>query len=120
MAARRAAKSAITKPSLSNNGALKVIPWHYNVITGSFLFIGAMYSLRKLADRVRPRCGGQPEVVLAVVLILAGSGGLYWRLGSGFLPEMDEGAFVLDPADAERAGAPLPDADASASCQPSV
>ena len=54
--------------TLSNNGALKVIPWHYNVITGSFLFIGAMYSLRKLADRVRPRCGGQPEVVLAVVL----------------------------------------------------
>ena len=29
-----------------------------------------------------------------------------------------EGAFVLDSADAARAGAPLPDADASASCPP--
>lgn len=29
-------------------------------------------------------------------VILAGAGALYWNLGSGFLPEMDEGAFVLD------------------------
>lgn len=36
-------------------------------------------------------------VVLAVsVLILASTVGLYYRLGSGFLPDMDEGAFVLD------------------------
>jgi CzcA family heavy metal efflux pump len=31
-----------------------------------------------------------------VIGILAASGGMYWQLGSGFLPEMDEGAFVLD------------------------
>jgi hypothetical protein len=31
-----------------------------------------------------------------------------------------EGAFVLDPTDAERAGATLPEADASASCQQSL
>ncbi|MGM3274581.1 HEAT repeat domain-containing protein [Ralstonia sp. 24A2] len=31
-----------------------------------------------------------------------------------------EGAFALDPADAERAGAPLPDANASANYQPPV
>ena len=30
----------------------------------------------------------------AVVLLL--TVGIYWRLGSGFLPDMDEGAFVLD------------------------
>jgi CzcA family heavy metal efflux pump len=35
-------------------------------------------------------------VMLAAVLILGGSVLLYLRLGSGFLPEMDEGAFVLD------------------------
>ena len=35
-------------------------------------------------------------VLLAAVLILAGSALMYSRLGSGFLPEMDEGAFVLD------------------------
>ena len=38
-----------------------------------------------------------PRFIAALtVLILAGAGGLYSLLGSGFLPEMDEGAFVLD------------------------
>lgn len=38
-----------------------------------------------------------PMVILALsLLILAGAGGLFYNLGSGFLPEMDEGAFVLD------------------------
>lgn len=32
----------------------------------------------------------------AATLVLAGTVGLYFQLGSGFLPEMDEGAFVLD------------------------
>jgi CzcA family heavy metal efflux pump len=35
-------------------------------------------------------------ILLFVLLLLAGMAGLYSRLGSGFLPEMDEGAFVLD------------------------
>ncbi len=35
-------------------------------------------------------------VIFASLVILAGSVGLYFQLGSGFLPEMDEGAFVLD------------------------
>jgi CzcA family heavy metal efflux pump len=35
-------------------------------------------------------------VMLAAVAILGGSVALYFALGSGFLPEMDEGAFVLD------------------------
>ncbi|MBN9662429.1 MAG: efflux RND transporter permease subunit [Acidobacteria bacterium] len=35
-------------------------------------------------------------VMLAAVAVLAGTVGLYYQLGSGFLPEMDEGAFVLD------------------------
>ena len=35
-------------------------------------------------------------VMIAAVAILAGSVGIYKQLGSGFLPEMDEGAFVLD------------------------
>jgi len=40
---------------------------------------------------------GHRAVILgASVLILASGAGLYSRLGSGFLPEMDEGAFVLD------------------------
>jgi CzcA family heavy metal efflux pump len=35
-------------------------------------------------------------VMIAAVAILAGSVAIYTQLGSGFLPEMDEGAFVLD------------------------
>ncbi len=35
-------------------------------------------------------------ILLAAVLIMGGSGFLYFQLGSGFLPEIDEGAFVLD------------------------
>jgi multidrug efflux pump subunit AcrB len=35
-------------------------------------------------------------VVLTIVLVLAGSYVLYQTLGSGFLPEFDESAFVLD------------------------
>ncbi|MBI4876655.1 MAG: efflux RND transporter permease subunit [Acidobacteria bacterium] len=35
-------------------------------------------------------------VLLASVVLLAGMAGIYFQLGSGFLPEMDEGAFVLD------------------------
>lgn len=39
----------------------------------------------------------QPRVIaLLSGVILAGTAGLYWQLGSGFLPEMDEGSFVLD------------------------
>jgi CzcA family heavy metal efflux pump len=35
-------------------------------------------------------------ILLASLFILAGMVGMYFQLGSGFLPEMDEGAFVLD------------------------
>jgi CzcA family heavy metal efflux pump len=42
-------------------------------------------------------CLRHTAAVLAVVVaILAGTGALYANLGSGFLPELDEGAFVLD------------------------
>lgn len=35
-------------------------------------------------------------VIFASVLIMAGAVGLFYLLGSGFLPELDEGMFVLD------------------------
>ncbi len=42
-------------------------------------------------------CLEHPLAIVALsVLILAGAGGMFWQMGSGFLPEMDEGAFVLD------------------------
>ncbi len=36
------------------------------------------------------------SILLAAVVLLALMVGIYYQLGSGFLPEMDEGAFVLD------------------------
>ncbi len=48
-------------------------------------------------ERALGWCLAQPRfIALLTVAILAGAGALYWSLGSGFLPEMDEGAFVLD------------------------
>ncbi|MEZ5355046.1 MAG: efflux RND transporter permease subunit [Bryobacteraceae bacterium] len=42
-------------------------------------------------------CLGHPRfIAFLVAVVLSGIGGLYLQLGSGFLPEMDEGAFVLD------------------------
>ena len=35
-------------------------------------------------------------IVAVSVLVALGTGVLYWKMGTGFLPEMDEGAFVLD------------------------
>jgi CzcA family heavy metal efflux pump len=40
--------------------------------------------------------GHTKSILLATVLILAASTFVYLQLGSGFLPDMDEGAFVLD------------------------
>jgi len=64
--------------TVSDNGAMKVIPWHYNVVTGCFLFIGTIFAVRRLAQWLRPRYGGNPEVVMAgalLVLTLA-----HWQL----------------------------------------
>jgi CzcA family heavy metal efflux pump len=48
-------------------------------------------------DRALHWCLGHSGAVLGVAaLVLAASVVLYFQLGSGFLPEMDEGAFVLD------------------------
>lgn len=53
---------------LSDNGALKVINWHYNVVTGCFLFIGTMYTIHRYAPRFG---GGQVRVWAAALLLLS-------------------------------------------------
>jgi CzcA family heavy metal efflux pump len=40
--------------------------------------------------------GHSGAILVAAILVLASSAALYLQLGTGFLPEMDEGAFVLD------------------------
>jgi uncharacterized membrane protein len=52
---------------ISDNGALKVIPWHYNVLTGTFLFVGVLYALRRLA-----RWLGQRDSMVAAQTRLLG------------------------------------------------
>lgn len=56
--------------------------------------------LRALTNRyeraLRWALGHPLPMALAALLIVAASVGIYLQLGSGFLPEMDEGAFVLD------------------------
>jgi len=53
--------------------------------------------LTSLYESALHGCLHHPRAVLgAAVLIAAAMAGIYFRLGSGFLPEMDEGAFVLD------------------------
>ncbi len=56
--------------TLSTNGAFKVIPWHYNMITGCGLFVGAIYGVRKIGHWLRSRSGGNPELVMAVALLV--------------------------------------------------
>lgn len=56
--------------TISDNGAMKVIPWHYNVVTGCFLFIGTIYAVKKLGQRLRHRYQGNPEIVMAVILLM--------------------------------------------------
>lgn len=63
---------------ISDNAALKTIPWHYNVITGCFLFIGTIVSIEKLSDWLRRRWGGQPALVIAAVLLMLSLG--HWFL----------------------------------------
>jgi len=61
---------------------------------------GEGWILRNLTERyeaVLHWALSHARLVLAAALLILGSSILiYWRLGSGFLPELDEGAFVLD------------------------
>jgi multidrug efflux pump subunit AcrB len=56
-----------------------------------------MRSIAARYDRLLSSALKRPAAAaLALALVIAGSAAIYWRLGSGFLPEVDEGAFVLD------------------------
>jgi uncharacterized membrane protein len=50
---------------LSDNTALKVINWHYNVITGCFIFVGTIYAVGRYAPRF-----GQNQVRSGATAIL--------------------------------------------------
>jgi uncharacterized membrane protein len=56
---------------LSDDGALKVINWHYNVMTGCFLFVGTIYAVRRFA-------AGQTRVWAAALLLLSVAHWFLW------------------------------------------
>jgi len=55
---------------LTDNGALRVIAWHYNMTTGCSLFVGAVYGVGKVGRWLRHRYGGQPTIVIATALLV--------------------------------------------------
>ena len=55
---------------LVENQAPRVIPWHYNLTVAAFLFISAVFSIRKLADWLETREGKDPYAVGFSLLLL--------------------------------------------------
>lgn len=60
---------------LSDNSALKVINWHYNVVTGCFLFIGAIHAVGRYANRWGEN---QPRIWAFGLLLLSISHWFLW------------------------------------------
>lgn len=56
--------------TISDNSAMKVIPWHYNVVTSCFLFVSVIFVLRRLSGWLKQLYGGSPEIVLATSLLV--------------------------------------------------
>lgn len=54
---------------ITDNGAMKVIPWHYNIVTGCFLFVGVICTVGRFGERLRQRFGGNPHLVMAGILL---------------------------------------------------
>jgi uncharacterized membrane protein len=70
--------------TLSNNSALKVIAWHYNLTTTSALFVSLIFTLRRLNGWLQQRWGCSQLVVLAAgIFLLAGAHWFLW-----FQPQM--------------------------------
>lgn len=66
--------------TIADNNALRVIGWHYNVITGTFLFVGAMCGIGRVVPWIRTRYGVAPHerVIAACLLLLAISQWFLW------------------------------------------
>ena len=64
--------------TITDNGAMRVIPWHYNVVTSCYLFVGVVYGVARVGRWLRGRWGGQPEGVVAAGLLALAMG--HWFL----------------------------------------
>jgi len=79
--------------TVSDNNALRVIGWHYNVVTGSVLFVSAVLGMKKVAGWLRRRLGGEEPVMLmaAALVVLSLAHWYLWFNLSQYrrLPEHD-------------------------------
>jgi uncharacterized membrane protein len=66
--------------TIADNNALRVIGWHYNVVTGTFLFVSALLGMKKVADWLRKRSGdkGQATVMAAALVLLSVAHWFLW------------------------------------------
>ena len=73
---------------ISSNTAMKVVPWHYNVVTGIFLFIGTIGAIGKVDALLRRRWGGNGYATLlgGALVILSVTHWFVWLQPSQFQP----------------------------------
>ena len=64
---------------LADNQAMKDVAWHYNVITGSFLFVSALFTVKKLTLWLGRHYNGQ-GMALVMVMGLAAFSLSHWFL----------------------------------------
>jgi len=57
--------------TLSNNSALKVIAWHYNLTTTAALFVSLILTIRKLGVWLGQRFGGSRSLYIVALFLLA-------------------------------------------------
>lgn len=73
---------------LSGWSQVRVIPYHYNVLTSTGLFVGLLFTLRKIVNRLKARAPGNAyaPVLATVALALAASHWFLWLDWSRFRP----------------------------------
>lgn len=64
---------------VADNNAMRVIPWHYNVVTGTFFFIGTLFSLKKWIPRLE-KSYFQGPIILGVSLLLLVLSLSHWHI----------------------------------------
>jgi uncharacterized membrane protein len=74
---------------LSENTALKVIPWHYNVLTGTALFVSTLFAVRKIGLWQRRKYGeGRYLPVVACGLLVLSAAHWFLWFQPGYLREL--------------------------------
>lgn len=72
---------------LSNNDGMKVLAWHYQFMASTGLFLGAIFTTKRVLDRLQKKYGGDSTpVVAAGFLVLSVSSWYLWFQPQQFHP----------------------------------